>query len=235
MDWELFVITPRADGATSRAAEAWENCCCARISSVRPSSPILLWLQMRIIQPISDAIRRLVVAIPDWEQIEFRSKRLYKNDYFYWRCFLLNACLRFTWILCFIPAYHLASISDTEKVTTFSTDVHSYIGVLLPVAELVRRVHWGFLKVETETIRMMDQDIAYSRVEEELIDDTSKHDRNTLSLVLPTWLDAPQHQQQQQTRNKFFQCTDSLRSKLFVAELILWVGAFVGLGYWATY
>jgi hypothetical protein len=115
----------------------------------------------------------------------------------------------------------------------------------MPIAEIVRRAHWGFLKVEMETIRMMDrsEEHEYSHVEEEdaLMDDHSKHDtRSTLVQSLPFWLDAP-HQQQHSMSSansrwsnivKFY---DSIRGKLFVAELSLWAIAFVGIGYWATY
>jgi len=244
MDWELFVVVPRPE-----SLDYENNYCCARISSLQPESTVLLTLHMYITQPISEQIRRVVAAIPSLDQIQLRPKRLYKKDWFYYRCFLLNASLRFLWMFCFIPAYRLTSISgETQKVTTFSSDVNTIFGVVMPIAEILRRAHWGFLKVEMETIRLMEADEhIYSHVEEEEeedpdMEDQSKHDnRSTLVQSLPFWLDAPhqqQHNQPSSSRNRcsnFLQILEAIRSKLFVVELSLWAVAFVGLGYWATY
>ena len=236
MDWELFIITPRAEGQSYES----DSSCCARISSLRPSS-VILPMQMYVINPMNDTVRRIWASIPTWDQIQLRTKRLYKKESFYYRVFFINVALRFTWMLCFIPAYRLTSLSGEEKVTTFSSDVNSYIGVLLPVAEILRRCHWGFLRVEMETIRMMDAEVAYQKVEEENeAMDGSKHDRaTTLVQCLPTWLDAP-HQQQAAAAStsgikKLCQLSDTFKRHLFAAELSLWAFAFVGFGYLATY
>jgi hypothetical protein len=244
IDWELFVIVPRPE--TEQASDSCENYCCARISSLQPSSRILLTLHMYITQPISEQARRLISAIPRLNQIQLRPRRLYKTEAFYYRCFIVNATLRFLWMLCFIPAYRLTSISgEIEKVTTFSSDVHSYIGVLMPIAEILRRAHWGFLKVEMETIRMMEDDehnyrhgvLEADEEEDTLMDDQSKHDDRSTSL--PFWLDAPQQHAASSTKqprwSNLLQCGDGFWSKMFVVELSLWAVAFVGLGYWATY
>jgi len=228
MDWELFCISPRAEPYLD-----CETPCCQRISSLSPSS-VILPLQMYLINPIHDAIRRCA-------QMELRPKRLYKDESFYYRVFWVNFVLRFIWMLCFIPAYRLTSLSGDVKELTFSSDVNSYIGVLMPVAEIVRRMLWGLLRVEMETIRMMEEnasaEIAYETVAEEM--DVSKHDRS--SMCLPTWLDAP-HQQQAAAASsatnrirQLFQLSDVFLRNLFVAELALWAAAFVGFGYWATY
>jgi hypothetical protein len=132
-------------------------------------------------------------------------------------------------MLCFIPAYRLTSISgETEKVTTFSSDVNSYIGVLMPVAEILRRAHWGFLKVEMETIRMLEDDEHHYRQvqaadeEDKAIDDQSKHDSRSMSL--PFWLDAPQQHQVSSGKARLplpLKCGDGFRGKMFVVELSL--------------
>jgi EXS family len=242
MDWELFVIIPRPE--TDQSSDSCDNCGCARISSLSPSSEVLLTIHMYLIQPLSERARRFIASIPRLEQIQLRHRRLYKADTFYYRCFFVNIFLRFLWMLCFIPAYRLTSVSgETEKVNTFSSDVNSYIGVIMPVAEILRRTQWGFLKVEMETIRMMeDTEHRYREVEaadeeDKAIDDQSKH--NYRSNSLPFWLDAPQQHQATSGKSrgfKFtFQCDDALRGKMFVAELSLWIVAFVGIGYWATY
>lgn len=221
MDWELFCIVPR-DAVADNNSSGDDNYLCARISSLRPTSRILLTLHMYISQPISEQLRRLIASIPSYSQIQLRSKRLYKTRTFYYRCFVLNAVLRCLWMLCFIPAYRLSE-QGHEKVTTFSSDVNSMFGVLLPVAEIVRRAHWGFIKVEMETIRMMsaeeEDDYEYSHVmggiidehhrsntsehnnvddngehDDDEIDDQSKHDSRSTMLMMPVWLDAPQAQ-----------------------------------------
>jgi hypothetical protein len=137
-------------------------------------------------------------------------------------------------------------------VNTFSSDVNSYFGVLLPLAELFRRCHWGFLKVEMETIRLMDSDGTYSRVTEDNeeddgpIDDHSIAEKERLTsamAILPTWLANEQKLHQQQSasngnRNRFaamFECSEKFKRRVFVVELTLWAVAFVALGNWATY
>jgi len=239
VDWELFVITPRSD---SQPVEC-QSPICTSISSLRPSSRVLLGMQMYMMQPISDAYRRVTAKIPSWEQIQLRPKRLYKNNHFYWRIFIVNAMLRFTWMLCFIPAYRLSSSS--EKQATFSSDVNSYIGVFLPVAEIIRRCYWGFLKVEMETIKMMDADVLYSRVDdgmdEQGVEETPDKDRSSSFRLLPTWLESQQKVQHTAATSssrsrlgRLFKFSDGFREQLFHLELGLWACAFVGFGYWAA-
>lgn len=247
VDWELFIISPRDHDSQSSDQE---GTCCTRISSLQPNSHVLLTLHMYILQPICHGIRRLSTSIPNLGQIKLREKRLYKKESFYYRCLVINILLRACWMLCFIPAYHFTV--DSQRVTTFSSDVNSYFGVLLPVAELLRRCHWGLLKVEMETIRLMDTDGTYSRVNEDIddedchIDDhsiTGKERLASVLAILPAWLANEQKLQQQQiTTNshrsrcaQMFEISESFKHRVFVAELTLWALAFVGLGYWATY
>jgi hypothetical protein len=238
VDWELFVIVPKTE---SQPVEC-DSPFCTRISSLRPSARLLLTLQMYILQPIADGFRRISAAIPSWDQIQLRPKRLYKSDHFYWRIFIVNAMLRFTWMLCFIPSYRL-STSGEEKETTFSSDVNSYIGVLLPVAEIVRRCYWGFLRLEMETIRMMHSDILYARVDNGTeVEEESVKDRSTsFRQRLPTWLDTQQKVQHDAATSssgsrlgRLFQFSDVVLHRMFLAELSIWAGAFVSFGYWAA-
>lgn len=165
MDWELLVIAPTARvGPQSDDEEVSPimTCGCSRaISSFHPNSHILLSLHRYVLQPTHDGIAWVVRRIPSWRQIQLRPRRLYKTNAFYWWILAYNAVFRFTWMLCFIPAYHL-SASGTEQVTTFSSDTNSYVGVLLPVAEILRRTFWGFLYLEMKTIKLMDGDPSYS-------------------------------------------------------------------------
>lgn len=151
------------------------------------------------------------------QHVRLRSKRLYKSEVFYWRILAFNVVMRFTWMLCFIPAYRLSS-SGEEKVATFSSDVNSYVGVLLPVAEIVRRCYWGILLLERKTIQMTDDDVAYARLDsnvsdfhngEESMDDTcdgeeidqlsggdhSQAGKGAYNMYLPLWLNAQQQVQ----------------------------------------
>lgn len=246
MDWELFVLAPRLDESTD-----FEGCCLVGISSVRPTSRTLLALQRNVFQPIRDFVALAIRRIPSWRQIQLRPRRLYKTQAFYWRIFFLNSILRFTWMLCFIPAYHLSS-RDNRHVTTFSSDTITYVGVLLPVAEIFRRTLWGFLYLEMKTLRIMRDDPNYSAVD---MDDEEQHlhDVTELSIdsndsskpiprgsYVPLWL---RNQQQSQSEAipsppPSSKCvrwvTDEVRHKLFIAELALWAVLFVGFGLWAT-
>jgi len=120
-------------------------------------------------------------------------------------------------MLCFIPAYRLSS-SGEEKVTTFSSDVNSYVGVILPLTELVRRCFWGILFLERKTIQMTDDDAIYSRLEssanysngEEILNNLSNSaamdeqlscghsltGKGAYHMYLPLWLNAEQQQMQ---------------------------------------
>ena len=157
MDWDLFVIAPKevyCDTNTSldiSESTMWFN---RPISSMRPDSYWLLSIQRHIL-PIRECIRSWLVRFPSYKQIQIRSRRLYKSEIFYWRIFLYNSIFRFCWMLSFIPAYHFSS-SGRDVITTFSSDTNSYVGVLLPIAEILRRTLWGFLYLEIQTIKMSD-------------------------------------------------------------------------------
>lgn len=234
MDWELFEIQPQI-----QLAEAENDSWCTRISSFRPSSRTLLNLQMYFVQPVLDQYQRLRAAIPSWRQIQLRQRRLYKTEAFYWKIFAYNTLARFTWMLCFIPAYH---VSRSRTVLTSTSDVNSYWGVLLPVAEIVRRTLWGFLFVERETIKLMETDAKYSRVaetEEDADDnededaDSKLGDRSFRNQLLPTWLDTQQQVAHNAATSRAKQ-REQLMRQLFVVELYGWAAAFVILGCWAA-
>jgi hypothetical protein len=114
--------------------------------------------------------------------------------------------------------------------------VNSYLGVLLPVAELVRRTLWGFLTLERETLRMMDSDAMYSSVDvdEEEEDDNSKTEpRSFRTQLLPTWLDNQQQVAHDAATSNAKQ-RDQFMRNIFVAEIYVWGAAFVVLGCWAA-
>ena len=241
IDWDLIEIVPRTDD-TVHADNSWF----VPASSYRANS-FILSVRMQLCQPIHWVLAKL----PRWSQIQLRSRRLYKSESFYWRILLYNVVFRFAWMLCYIPAYRL-SPSGREHVTTFSSDTNSYVGVLLPVAEILRRTVWGFLLLENKTIQMQEEDPNYavvhrsnSRSSLDVLEPVEEHGDPDVSKNrhLPNWLGATQHLPLSDgtTPLTFWQrvsssliISDDLRCKLFVAELTLWAVAFVGLGLWAT-
>lgn len=235
MDWELFVITPRQD---EQVVENLFPCC--TLSSVRPDSYILMALHRKVMQPIGDLFWYVVSHIPDWRQIQLRPRRLYKSDSFYWRIFAYNIVFRAAWMLSFIPTYDWNG-------GHFSTDVHNYMGVVLPVVEILRRTLWGLLLLEVKTINMTDDNHAYTRVEtieassesNDSVDNSKHGSRQPIYQYLPSWLGNPQQIQHDGNTghsqgNPCLQIDDELRHKLFISELSLWAVAFVGFGLWAT-
>jgi hypothetical protein len=234
VDWELFEIQRQIEPVDAEN-ESW----CARISSFQPTSHTLLTLQMYLVQPILDLFQRVRAAIPTWRQVQLRQKRLYKTQAFYWKILAYNTVSRVAWMLCFIPAYH---VSRSRTVLTNTSDVNSYWGVLLPVAEIVRRTLWGFLFVERETIRLMEADAKYARVTENEKEDDDEvdedadskfGDRSFRTQLLPIWLDN-QHQVAHNAATTRAKQRDNFMRQLFVVELYGWAAAFVVLGCWAT-
>ena len=235
VDWELFEIQRQIEPVDAEN-DSW---CAARISSFQPTSHMLLTLQMYLVQPVLNLCQRIRGGIPSWRQVQLRQKRLYKTQAFYWKILAYNTFVRFTWMLCFIPAYH---VSRSRTVLTNTSDVNSYWGVLLPVAEIVRRTLWGFLFVERETIKLMEADAKYSRVpdgekqEDDEADedaDSKFGDRSFRTHLLPTWLDNQQQVAHSAATTRSKQ-RDSFMRQLFVVELYGWAAAFVVLGCWAT-
>jgi hypothetical protein len=245
MDWELLVIAPRESGEVGLDLES--SCIPTRISSVRPNSYVILMLQRKVFLPLRDALRMVIGWFPSLKRIQLRPRRLYKSEAFYWKILAYNIVFRFLWMLSFIPAYHL-SASGLSHVATFSSDTNSYVGVLLPVAEILRRTFWGFLFLEMQTIKMTDGDPNYSydnieintQDETELSEDSA--DKRNSKQYLPSWLGTPQQlQHDASSKNSpcgrltnWIQCSEETREKLFLAELSTWAVAFVALGLWAT-
>lgn len=248
VDWELFVIEPReyyGDGMDV-SDPSWYN------RSMSPHAHTLLAIH-RFLTPLRATVSRIPSLL---RRIQLRPQRLYKSDKFYWRIFYYNAVFRFCWMLCFIPAYHLSS-TGRSVVTTFSSDTKSYVGVLLPIAEIVRRTVWGFLYLEMKTIRMSEGDpsvYTYSRVEVQEESENSNGSSGSTKphyFHLPSWLVSQQQMHHdaatnatstgapplasiQTLWNLLPQYNETTRNQLFVAELSLWGLAFLGLGVWAT-
>lgn len=229
MDWELFEIQ-----RDIQLIDSEQESCCARISSFQPSSRFLLSLQMYVVQPVLDKYQRIRASIPSWRHIQLRQKRLYKSENFYWKILAFNCVTRFTWMMCFIPSYH---VSRSRTVLTSSSDVNSYWGVVLPATEIFRRTLWGFFYLEKETIKMMEADSKNSEVaamEDEDDDMASKSGgRLFRAQLLPTWL-GNQQQVAHDAATSGAKQRDEFMRHLFVIELYAWAAAFVILGCWAA-
>ena len=186
-------------------------------------------LQTQIVRPLVNAYQR----IPHFGRIRLRQKRLYKTENFYYKILAYNTIMRFTWMTCLIPSYHVSRRKET--VLTATSDINSYWGVLLPIAEIVRRTLWGFLFVERETIRLMEADSMYSVevADEESDEDDEGSKYNARSQLVPTWLDNQQQVAHNAATSRAKQRAECLQ-RLFVLELYAWAGAFVVLGCWAA-
>lgn len=235
VDWQLFEIQRDITIVTdSGSSDPEGSFCCA--TSFRPESRLLLSIQMYLVQPILDRYQRLRAQVPSWKHIQLRQQRLYKTESIYWKIFAFNAITRFTWMCCFIPAYH---VTRTRTVLTSTSDVNSYWGVLLPASEIFRRTLWGLLYMEKETIKIMETDAKYQRVqliesgqdEDELDDFNSKcnEHRSFRNSFLPTWLDNQQQVAQNAATTRAKQREQFIR-QIFIMELYVWAVAFVVLG-----
>lgn len=235
MDWQLFEIPTEISVVIPGTPASTES---STISSVRPSFRVLLSLQMYVVQPIQDCCHRLRALLSGVRNIQLRERRLYKTKFFYWKILAYNVFTRFTWMCCFIPAYHVSRATETVVLTS-TYDVTSYWGVLLPAAELFRRTLWGFLYLEKETIKMMEVDSKYQQVAVggTFLDDdvgsdeitiNSKVHKNRIDLM-PTWLG-----KQQQVAHNAATSRAKRRKKLcrflYFLELCAWAAGFVILG-----
>jgi len=100
----------------------------------------------------------------DWELLEFRangwprlrSSRLYPSRAMYWTILVVNFVLRFCWTLSFLPRFYLNSSGTLQRF--FSGHFSRVIGPAIASAEIVRRMLWGFLRLELEAIKTCRDD-----------------------------------------------------------------------------
>ena len=215
IDWELFVY---------RSNEAGESPIEIDIFVALSNMPQLASWDDRLLTGIRilyTAVRQKIACF--LSKVHLRSKRLFKDDMFYWRLFWINACLRFCWMLNFIPAHHLSPTG--EKVYSFSSDVNNYVGVFLSSAEIIRRCLWGIFRVEIESIKITDPTYVSElpswgldfRPEKELPTTEIENSENETS-------------GDENFRTSRY-LTPSVVKKLRILEIVLWGSAFIGLGY----
>lgn len=87
----------------------------------------------------------------------FRKTRLVGSLFSYLAVILFNLTLRFAWTLTLLPAPE-----DTEGTRTLYVSFMTHLGPLLASAEILRRMVWGFYRLEWEQLEV----IAKSKSEE---------------------------------------------------------------------
>jgi hypothetical protein len=179
----------------------------------------------------------------DWELLEFqpnrsfrlRSSRLYKSRTMYWTIFGVNCVLRFGWTLSFLPQWYLDSSGMLLK--TFDGHVARVVGPTIASAEIIRRMLWGFLRLELEAIKTCVDD---PQLKEELRRSSSEEsgiDLKDMSEDLTEDLSA----EPSIFRSKTSPMPIELRSDMsslsdlqILGELCLWATAFAAFGFVAA-
>ena len=235
MDWQLFEIPPEMLMTFASTTASRDS---TTISNIRPNSRVFLSVPKYLFQPIKSFYERLKVKITCLRNIQLRQRRLYKSNFFYWKILFLNILTRFTWMLCFIPAYHISR--EETVVLTSTSDVKSYWGVLLPAAELFRRTLWGFLYLEKKTILLMESDSKYQQVNIDAVCPVDGVESDSMTInskvckhrndYMPKWLG-----KQQQVAHDAATTRSKRRVLLcrymFLFELYIWAVVFVILSY----
>eukprot|EP00550_Attheya_septentrionalis_P002539 CAMPEP_0198285334 /NCGR_PEP_ID=MMETSP1449-20131203/4663_1 /TAXON_ID=420275 /ORGANISM="Attheya septentrionalis, Strain CCMP2084" /LENGTH=768 /DNA_ID=CAMNT_0043982739 /DNA_START=78 /DNA_END=2380 /DNA_ORIENTATION=+ len=221
MDWDLLVITPKSQLTVQPTSAAGSGrCACISHAARLVFTPVGRYF----VQPLKALLLKFNINVPDYDQINLRPNRLYKTDNYYWRIFVINAVFRFTWMLSFIPAYHLSGASNAV-VQTFSYDLKSYVGVIISCTELVRRCLWGVLTVENETITVKNE--IYSSAESTGIDCSELDAPGTtkdIGQFMPMWLDTQKKQKEKAAVLKHQQClmcSEEVLNLFFLFELSL--------------
>lgn len=169
------------------------------------------------------------IYIPFFGRIQLRSKRLLKSKKTYWRVIILNALFRFIWMLSFIPAYHL-NTSTREMKDTFSRDNKAVVGFVVSLIELMRRSAWGILRLELETIKLTDEDYisgtSYSMSSSRI--QYSWFAPNERAVTSPDDQSPPPLTHIVEMKRAAYRL---LVKKLFILELAIWAGMYVGFGF----
>lgn len=160
-------------------------------------------------------------------RIQLRSKRLFKSDRTYWKIIFFDVIFRFTWMLSFIPAYHLDWAGEIKR--TLSVDLKTIVGFAVSLTELARRCCWVILRLELETIKITDDkylgnacSAVSSRVKYRCF--APKEYLRCDSVDTPS----------SQRSNMKWAAYRLMVKRVFCLELFLWFGAFVAVGLWVS-
>ena len=102
------------------------------------------------IQIIEVSGRIISISIPT--SVQLRKTRIYSVSWMYWSIFGINIVLRFCWTLSFLPPHYLNRAGVLSE--TFDGDITMYINPIIASAEIVRRIMWGWIRVENEAINV---------------------------------------------------------------------------------
>lgn len=122
----------------------------------RRTSPV--WLVCAIVATLYQVWWDVVM---DWELIRLerhskfstlrlREQRLYGSKWMYWTILVINIILRFGWTMTFFPKHFL---DRTGALRSTFEGIFIYIDPLLASAEILRRMLWGFIRLELEAIK----------------------------------------------------------------------------------
>ena len=101
--------------------------------------------------PIIEVSGRIIsISIPT--SVQLRKTRIYSVSWMYWSIFGINIVLRFCWTLSFLPPHYLNRAGVLSE--TFDGDITMYINPIIASAEIVRRIMWGWIRVENEAINV---------------------------------------------------------------------------------
>lgn len=90
------------------------------------------------------------VSIPSG--LRLRKTRIYTVSWMYWGILGVNVVLRFCWTLSFLPPHYLNRAGVLSE--TFEGDLSAILNPTIALAEIVRRILWGWLRVEWEAIKV---------------------------------------------------------------------------------
>jgi hypothetical protein len=98
---------------------------------------------------------------------EFRKKRLLGPFWSYGLVMLMNLALRFAWTLTLLPP-----IDHSKYSPSLYSVVINHAGTLIAAAEIVRRMVWGFYRLEYEQIEMINKSEAAFGLQSDLFEQT---------------------------------------------------------------
>ena len=240
MDWELLVIAPpnTPEQSESSTRSFWfSNIRCPSIVSslsprLFPSRLIGLFVACRKI--ITHPISKMCSNISRISRISIRPQRMFHDQSYYWRALLVNATLRFCWMMGFIPAYRI-SILDGSVQETFS-QTNSWTFVILATLEIVRCCIWGIIKVELETIKLVNgdgNDLAMASKADEYLREGKWNVWNTHEVVC-----TEDFSENGSTARKYRWLGMSVQRGfikwVYLIELSVWPLAFLAIGYYVV-
>lgn len=84
--------------------------------------------------------------------LRLRKTRVYSVRWLYWGILVVNVVLRFCWTLSFLPPHYLNRAGVLSE--TFEGDLSAFLNPTIASAEIIRRMLWGWLRVEWEAIKV---------------------------------------------------------------------------------